>query len=84
VDELTSFGDSGFSSQTQYQALFRQYFAAVGPIAHLIPEKRFYQEIESYWVENTSERQKFEPQRVLMLAMCYAAAVSLPLLQSQN
>jgi hypothetical protein len=80
----TPFDDSGFPSQLQYRALFRQYFTAVDPIAHLVPEKRFYQEIESYWTMSISEREALQSRQALMLTVCYAAAISLPLLQSQN
>ena len=76
--------DLEFPSRTQYDELFHQYFSAVHPIASLFPERYFYQRTELYRSQIGSDQRDTQSHQALMLAVAYAAAISLPLLQSQR
>ena len=71
-------------SREELQLLYRQYWSAVDPLTHIIHKPSF--EVESQRYLRHSQTLEAAPAsfKALLLAMCLAAAVSLPVMRAEE
>jgi len=80
-DSTASIDGLYFPTRSECEFLVTQYFIAVDPIAHLLYKPAFEQDLLEMFRGTSS--MVAESTRALILAVCFAAAVSLPLLRTQ-
>ncbi len=71
-----------FPPQDECDFLHRQYFAAVDPLAHLLCKRDFDHTVGQVY-ESTCHGMVSYSMKALILAVCFAAAISLPFQRSQ-
>ena len=71
-------------SRNELNVLYRQYWCAVDPLAHVIHKPTFEGECRKFLLHGQVIDAAPASFKALLLAMCLAAAVSLPLVQAKE
>ncbi|KAI9722031.1 MAG: hypothetical protein M1812_001991 [Candelaria pacifica] len=73
-----------FPTKHECQYLCRQYFSAVDPFVHLLSKFVFDLTVDTFYDQDLNGILASDQTKALILAVCFAAAVSLPFLQCQR
>ena len=71
-------------SYKELQLLYHQYWSAVDPLAHVVHKPSFEVELRNYMPHGQIIDETPASFKALLLAMCLAASVSLPLMQAEE
>lgn len=71
-------------SYKELQLLYYQYWSAVDPLAHVVHKPSFEVELRNYMPHGQLIDETPASFKALLLAMCLAASVSLPLMQAEE
>ena len=71
-------------SRNELHFLYRQYWSVVDPLAHIVHKPSFEEECRKFLLHGQVLDAAPASFKALLLAMCLAAAVSLPLVQAKE